>query len=1116
MTNNRISILCCGMRAMRLRAILLLGMTLLSANAIAAPTVSISANPISVVSGSTTTLTWSSTGATTCAARGDWSGIKAISGSQVIRPSKALNSYTLSCSGPTGSASNADSVGSGNPAPPTYTLTASVTGQGSIASAPSGIACPGDCTQSYLGATAVTLNATPAAGQQFSAWGGACSGSGACALTMNSNQTVSATFTAIAQGTTYYVSPSGNDSSNGLSLATPFRTISHAVDVVNPGAVIEIRAGTYSESILITRPGASGNGIVMRAYNNEPVLIKSSGAGPTIYFYHNNCDETVIGNGSGNTDCQPFYWTIQGLSVQGSPNGGGDGNAIKIDTPRVTLSGNKLCCAKADVVKLVRTSNGVAVLNNEIWQDPAIVIPDANAQGVDIVGADDVRVANNYLHDIDDIGIYAKGNSRRAVFESNRLERIGLTSGANALMLGQSTDAFRVVDGNYETYDGVMRNNIVSNSGGPCLATASSFNVRIYNNSCYNTGQVLHGSILISNESELAQPGTNIDIKNNIIYGSSNNPIIKISNFMGPALTDNTTLNIDKNLYYWIGGATPTFSWDGNFTGISFSQWQTNYTSLTGHADTSRVLNPLYADLALLTLQPASAAINGGVNTPYVTSDYLGVARPQGGTTDIGAYEFVSTPVAAEIPTAAGASQLFRYPYLQTDSARTMKILWATAASGACVVQYKLSTASAWTTQSACSGVEFTSAATGLAASYFQHEVVLNNLQPNTAYLYNVLHDGVVLASNVGFVTLKEDVSATTQFIVFGDSGTQYSTPRNVRDAIASKDTNGNYIYPHDFIVGVGDIAYTNGTYAEFDSNFFNQLSGKNDPSGGVPSDGLNGILATRPFFPVLGNHEYAQSPTNVPSAYLDSFSPPLSGVATADAERYYSFDSGNAHFVVIDSENFENGAPADRLARMMAWLDADLAATTKTWRIAFLHRTIFSNGSHGTWGDTAPNNRMRSQLAPLLQNRGVQLVMFGHDHAYQRSKRLRVDSGGKIMRDATHNVVDSSAGIIYVMSGMGGADLYNCEADPNAQYGSAKYNNYVSQYGDGYDFVATRNGAVVLFSAGGAECTGLPTAPVVDERYGFVQVNINGATLSATTYNYNGVVLDQFSMAAN
>jgi hypothetical protein len=298
----------------------------------------------------------------------------------------------------------------------------------------------------------------------------------------------------------------------------------------------------------------------MRSYNGERAVLRSTGSAPTIYFYHGECDEDAIGDGSGNTDCRRSYWALQGLEIQGSPNGGGDGNAIKIDMPKVKLVGNKICCSRADVVKLVRTSNDVEILGNEIWQDSAIVTPGTNAQGIDIVGADRVRVANNHVHDVPDIGIYAKGNARDAIFENNLLVNIGDADNGHALMLGQSTDAERLVDGTYETYDGIVRNNVVVNATWACLATASSQNVRMYNNSCYNTGTMVHGSVLISNESEVGQAGTLIEIKNNIIYGSANRPVIRMTS---GAMTDYTTLAIDRNIYY-VAGGDPRFTSDDN------------------------------------------------------------------------------------------------------------------------------------------------------------------------------------------------------------------------------------------------------------------------------------------------------------------------------------------------------------------------------------------------------------------------------------------------------------------------------------------------------------------------------------------------------------------------
>lgn len=437
-----------------------------------------------------------------------------------------------------------------------------------------------------------------------------------------------------AVGVTHVVATTGSDAGPG-NLAQPWRTIQHAVDVAQPGDVIAVRAGTYVEDVLIQNPGTANAWITLRGYGVERPVLRSTGGSPTVYFYHDDCDEGVIGSGSGNTDCHAFYWELRGLEIQGSPTGD---YAVKIDTPRVRLIENRLCCTVADVVKLVRTANDVEILNNEIWQNPGIVTPGANAQGIDIVGADRVRVAGNTLHDVPDIGIYAKGNARNALFEDNRLINIGNAVNGHALMLGQSTDAERLVDGPYESYDGLVRNNVVVGSTWACLATASSYNARFYNNSCYDTGQLVHGSILLSNESEIGQTGAYITFINNIVYGSSAKPVLKIAS---DALADYSTLVIDRNLYYVTGG-TPQFSASDFFTAVGFMQWSTNYTGLSGRVDGSLVADPLYATLTgatPLTLSTHSPAANVGRVLALVPTDRLGIPRPQGVGVDLGAYE---------------------------------------------------------------------------------------------------------------------------------------------------------------------------------------------------------------------------------------------------------------------------------------------------------------------------------------------------------------------------------------------------------------------------------------------------------------------------------------------
>jgi Divergent InlB B-repeat domain/Lamin Tail Domain len=76
-----------------------------------------------------------------------------------------------------------------------HALTVSVNGTGMGTVTGSGINCPGTCSHNYDNGTSVTLGATPANNSSFAGWSGACSGTGVCNLTMNSDQSVTASFT---------------------------------------------------------------------------------------------------------------------------------------------------------------------------------------------------------------------------------------------------------------------------------------------------------------------------------------------------------------------------------------------------------------------------------------------------------------------------------------------------------------------------------------------------------------------------------------------------------------------------------------------------------------------------------------------------------------------------------------------------------------------------------------------------------------------------------------------------------------------------------------------------------------------------------------------------------
>lgn len=82
----------------------------------------------------------------------------------------------------------------------TLSVTKAGSGSGTVTSAPAGISCGSTCTASFTSGTSVTLTATPASGSTFGGWGGSCSGTGACTVTMTTTRAVTATFSSTSGG----------------------------------------------------------------------------------------------------------------------------------------------------------------------------------------------------------------------------------------------------------------------------------------------------------------------------------------------------------------------------------------------------------------------------------------------------------------------------------------------------------------------------------------------------------------------------------------------------------------------------------------------------------------------------------------------------------------------------------------------------------------------------------------------------------------------------------------------------------------------------------------------------------------------------------------------------
>ena len=439
---------------------------------------------------------------------------------------------------------------------------------------------------------------------------------------------------------TIYVATTGSDAAAG-TISAPLKTLTKAVSLVKPGGIIIMRAGTYQGAVVNTGFGTADAWVTLQAAAGEAVTLQGNPRGAsvaTIYFYNSGCDEYATAG----SVCASAYWRIKGIKIMSTSAGGADANAVKVDMPHVQIDSCTLCCAVPDLIKIVRTANNVAILNSELFADPSVVKPGSNSQGIDITGADNIRVIGNYLHDLPDVAMYAKGNARNPIFAANRINNTGFGTageGYNAIMLGQQTDENRLVDGPYESYDGLVVNNIISNVSGAALAASSSSNSRFYHNTCYLTAQRSHSAMLISTEGGIGYtPNKGVEFVNNIFIQPASRPRILTSTDREYTKPTEGPLVFKNNIYY-SSGTVPSFVWIPKFYNEKpFDQWQTAFKDIYGGTDLSlNNVNPMLT-LAPNSFSPqtGSKAINGAAAN-YAAYDYFGNKRS--GTPTIGAIE---------------------------------------------------------------------------------------------------------------------------------------------------------------------------------------------------------------------------------------------------------------------------------------------------------------------------------------------------------------------------------------------------------------------------------------------------------------------------------------------
>jgi hypothetical protein len=306
--------------------------------------------------------------------------------------------------------------------------------------------------------------------------------------------------------------------------------------------------------------------------------------------------------------------------------------------------------------------------------------------------------------------------------------------------------------------------------------------------------------------------------------------------------------------------------------------------------------------------------------------------------------------------TESPVTNVTRGPYLQNATPTSMVVRWRT----------DVATSSKVWVGATAADLSGSFADPALAT---EHEVEITGLTPDTQYFYAIGSSDGVLASGSEYAFFTPLPAGSTEAFrvwVLGDSGTANANAAAVRNAYTAY--NGDRYT--DMWLMLGDNAYNNGTDAEFQAAVFNMYPA---------------MLRQSPLWSTLGNHEHY---TAQGAPYFDIHTFPTQGEAggqPSGTEKFYSFDYGNVHFICLDSMSSDRSATGP----MANWLRADLEATDQSWIIAFWHHPPYSKGSHDSDNSTASDVelvQMRQNFLPLLEAGGVDLVLGGHSHSYERS----------------------------------------------------------------------------------------------------------------------------------
>ena len=341
-------------------------------------------------------------------------------------------------------------------------------------------------------------------------------------------------------------------------------------------------------------------------------------------------------------------------------------------------------------------------------------------------------------------------------------------------------------------------------------------------------------------------------------------------------------------------------------------------------------------------LTKALATVGGADETTYFDSSVVPTNLVTGTNTfavEVHQSETNSSDLGFALGVYASDSvSLTRGPYIQMPQTNAMTVVWLTDALADSAVDYGLD-------NNYSGGTVTDSALTNT------HVIHLTGLQPGTNYYYRVRSGGETLSSNVFFRTPRL-ASQPWRTAIIGDFGTFTAGMTNIANRVNARD--------FDLFLTVGDNIYDTGQRSGYDPYWF------------IP---YAPTMHRVPCMPVLGNHDIG---TENGQPFVDYFYLPTNGPA-GYIEKNYSYDYANAHFCAVDSNPFDL-LQQSAINAIKTWVSNDLAATTQQWKFVYFHHPPYTSvGGHND------NLGVQTNLMPVVEFLGVDVVFVGHNHFYER-----------------------------------------------------------------------------------------------------------------------------------